>query len=113
MIVREIRFLLQAVMLVNSGKLPKFNSAMEYGWYQKNVYPVLDKLAEKIADREGTLVNQHPFVIYNALRNSRRFSSPELIGFLDELLAIDRSFKSSAQDPRLLLENFLIKACKN
>lgn len=111
MIVREIRFLLQARILVNSGKLPKFNSGMEYGWYQKNIYPAVNDLADNLTKREGFLISQHPFVIYNALRNSSRFSYQTLIGCLDELLEIDRGFKSSAKDPQLLLENFLIKAC--
>lgn len=111
MIVREIRFLLQAKILVNSGKLPKFNSSMEYGWYQKNIYPAVNDLADKFTKKEGILVSQHPFVIYNALRSSSRFSYQTLIDCLEELLEIDRGFKSSARDPQLLLENFLIKSC--
>jgi DNA polymerase III delta subunit len=57
------------------------------------------------------LINKHPFVIYNALRNCGHFSYPGLVNFLDELLELDRAFKSSATDPQLLLESFLIKAC--
>ncbi|OPY84654.1 MAG: DNA polymerase III subunit delta [Smithella sp. PtaU1.Bin162] len=111
MLVREIRFLLQARILVNSGKLPKFNSSMEYGWYQKNIYPLINDLAENFTKREGILTGQHPFVVYNALRNASRFSYQSLLGYLDELLKLDREFKSSAKDPQLLLEHFLIKAC--
>jgi DNA polymerase III subunit delta len=111
MIIREFRFLLQALILVNSGKLPKFNSNMEYGWYQKNIYSAVSSIAERFTRREGFLVGQHPFVIYNALKNCSRFSNETLVGLLDELLEIDRRFKSSVNDPQLLLENFLIKAC--
>lgn len=111
MIVREIRFLLQARILINSGKLPKFTGQMEYGWYQKNVYPVVNDLFGEFRKKEGLLAGQHPFVIYNALRNSSRFSYRALLGYMDELLEIDRALKSSAKDPQLLLENFLIKAC--
>jgi DNA polymerase III delta subunit len=57
------------------------------------------------------LTSKHPFVIFNALRNCGRFSYPMLVSYLDDLLEIDRGFKSSAGDPQLLLENFLIKAC--
>jgi DNA polymerase III subunit delta len=111
MIIREIRFLLQARILVNSGKLPPLNRNMEYGWYQKNIHPVLSDLVNSFTKKEGLLISQHPFVVYNALRNSIRFSFDALVGFLDELLEIDRAFKSSAHDPQLLLEKFLIKAC--
>jgi DNA polymerase III subunit delta len=111
MIVREIRFLLQARILVDSGKLPQLKNNMEYGWFQKNVYPVLGELGVSMAKRDGLLFSQHPFVVFNALRNCGRFSYPRLINFLDELLELDRSFKSSASSPQLLLEMFLIMAC--
>jgi DNA polymerase III subunit delta len=111
MIVREIRFLLQARILVDAGKLPAFKNNMEYGWFQKNVYPALSELKDSMVNLSGLLFSQHPFVIYNAWRNCGRFSYPGLVNFLDELLELDRAFKSSATDPQLLLESFLIKAC--
>jgi DNA polymerase-3 subunit delta len=111
MISREIRLLLQARILVVSGKLPKINNNMEYGWFTKNIYPELNKLTKADAKSEDLLVRKHPFVIFNALRNCERFSYPVLVGFLDDLLEIDRAMKSSAVEPQLLLENFLIKAC--
>ncbi|MGV8058318.1 MAG: DNA polymerase III subunit delta [Smithellaceae bacterium] len=111
MIVREIRFLLQAKILANSGELPKFNSNMEYGWFQKNIHPALRELAATKDLPNDFLTSKHPFVIFNALRNCGRFSYPVLVGYLDDLLEIDRGFKTSARDPQLLLENFLIKSC--
>jgi DNA polymerase III subunit delta len=111
MIIREIRFLLQAKILVNSGKLPKFNTSMEYGWFQKHILPALNELAAQKDLPKDFLTSKHPFVIFNALRNCGRFSYPVLLDYLDDLLEIDRGFKSSARDPQMLLENFLIKAC--
>lgn len=111
MLVREIRLLLQARILVDSGKLPKFTPAMEYGWFQKVLYPTVGELNNTMAKREGLIFNQHPFVVYNALRNCIRFNNTRLIKFLDDLLELDRAFKSSASSPQLLLEMFLIKAC--
>lgn len=111
MIVREIRLLLQARILVNSAKLPKINNNMEYGWFSKNIHPRLIELAGTMDLPKDFLINKHPFVIFNALRNCGRFSYPVLVGYLDCLLDIDRAMKSSATAPQLLLENFLIKAC--
>ena len=111
MIVREIRLLLQARILVNSAKLPKINNNMEYGWFSKNIHPALIELAGQMDLPKDFLINKHPFVIFNALRNCGRFSYPVLVGYLDCLLDIDRAMKSSATAPQLLLENFLIKAC--
>ena len=112
MIVREIRLLLQARILVDSGKLPKFNHHMEYGSFQKNILPVLSGFADTMSMPKDFLTNKHPFVVFNALRNCSRFTYPRLINFLDELLELDRSFKSSASSPQLLLEMFLIRACE-
>lgn len=112
MISREIRLLLQAAILTESGSIPRFSSAMEYGSFQKNIYPVVQKLAEKISRKEDVLPNKHPFVIFNALRHCQRFSSPVLIRYLDDLLDMDRALKSSAVEPQMLLERFLIKACQ-
>ncbi len=111
MLVKEIRFLLQARILVDAGKMPAFKKNVEYGWFQKNVYPKLNEIAQSIPKFDGLLFSQHPFVIYNACRNCGNFSYPSLVNFLDTLLEIDRAFKSSAAEPQFLLENFLIKAC--
>ncbi|KQC10178.1 MAG: hypothetical protein APR62_12565 [Smithella sp. SDB] len=111
MLVREIRLLLQARILVDSGKLPKFTSSMEYGWFQKVLYPAVGELNSSTAKREGLIFSQHPFVVYNAMRNCIRFTNSRLIKFLDDLLDLDRAFKTSASSPQLLLEMFLIKAC--
>ncbi|PKN10188.1 MAG: DNA polymerase III subunit delta [Deltaproteobacteria bacterium HGW-Deltaproteobacteria-7] len=111
MISREIRMLLQASVLVRSGKLPRITPSMEYGSFQKNVYPAVLGLAPDASRKEDLLVNKHPFVIYNALKHCSRFSYPVLLNYLDDLLKMDRAMKSSATDPQLLLERFLIKAC--
>jgi DNA polymerase-3 subunit delta len=111
MISREIRLLLQASILVRSGKLPRVTPNMEYGSFQKNIYPAVTELAPGISRKDDLLVNKHPFVIYNALRHCGRFSYPDLMNYLEDLLDMDRAMKSSATDPQLLLERFLIKAC--
>jgi len=111
MISREIRLLLQASILINSGRLPKINPAMDFAWFQKNVYPAVAQLAATFSPKDDVLVRKHPYVVFNALRNCKRFSYPVLVGYLDDLVNIDRGMKSSATDPQLLLERFLMKAC--
>ena len=111
MISREIRLLLQASLLVRSEKLPGITPNMEYGSFQRNIYTAVTGLVPDVSRKDDLLVNKHPFVIYNALRNCSRFSYPVLLNYLDDLLDMDRAMKSSATDPQLLLERFLIKAC--
>lgn len=111
MIVREIRLMLQARVLMDSGKLPKFNQNMDYGLFQNVIYPAFGELNTSAGKREGLIFSQKPYSVYNALRNCVHFTSLRLVGLLDELLEMERAFKSSAADPELLLEMFLIKAC--
>ena len=58
-----------------------------------------------------TLANQHPYVIYNALRNSARYPLGELLSRMRRVLAADVAMKSAGQEPRLLLERLLIDLC--
>jgi DNA polymerase III subunit delta len=110
MIVREIRLLLQAKLLLASGRLNAFGAAMDYGRFQKAVYPALKQAG---ADEEQVdLVSQHPFVVYQCLKNAGRFTVSELTGYLVMLARIDLALKSTAQEPRLLLERFLLAVCR-
>lgn len=112
MIVREVRMLLQAKLFLQSGKLVSYNVRLDYTRFQKTVYPRCKDLAAATSgeDRSG-LAAQHPYVIYNALRNAERFTSAALIAALETLLSIDISLKSTGRDPRLALERFLIGFC--
>ncbi|MDI6775888.1 MAG: DNA polymerase III subunit delta [Syntrophales bacterium] len=114
MIMREIRFLLHAKIFINSGRLSPFNPGMDYSQFQRAVYPLLKEgsgYSGKKESGEG-LTAQHPYVIYNTLRNSERFSCKALVNYLEYLVDMDIALKSTMRDPKLLLEKFLIKVCE-
>jgi DNA polymerase-3 subunit delta len=111
MITREIRFLLHAKLLIASGRLKGFSATMDYGRFQKSVYPSLKQGAGE-KEEQVDLVSQHPFVVYQALKNADRFTRAELAGYLEMLVRIDLALKSTGQEPRFLLERFLLSVCK-
>jgi hypothetical protein len=74
MLSREIRLLLQARVMVDSGKLPKFNQSMDTA-VSDTVFPVFSALKHRQKKRYPIL-NQHPFSVFNALRNCVRFTPP-------------------------------------
>jgi DNA polymerase III subunit delta len=114
MITREVRFLLQAQLLIRSGRLTAFDPSMDYGRFQKVLYPQIKSRAADEGKKSGEkagLAGQHPYVIYNALRNSGRFSYDSLLGYLEALVEMDRVFKTTARDPKLALERFIIAMC--
>jgi DNA polymerase-3 subunit delta len=111
MITKEIRFLLHAKLLIASGRLKGFSANMDYGRFQKSVYPSLKQGAGEREDQVD-LVSQHPYVVYQALTHAGRFSQVELAGYLEMLVRIDLALKSTGQEPRLLLERFLLAVCR-
>ena len=112
MIVREVRLLFQAKLLIASGRLGTFQPGIDYGLFQKSVYPAIRKIAGEGEDAIA-LASQHPFVVYQALKNAGRFSRAELAGYMERLARTDLALKTTAQDSRLLLERLLIAVCGN
>lgn len=111
MLVREIRHLLHARLLVDSGRLSGVERDMDYGRFQRQVYPGIKSALGESGKKEDTLVGQHPYVIYQALKNTRRFSKAELIAALEALAEMDLTFKSTARDPATALERFVVGFC--
>lgn len=109
MIAREVRFLLQGHVLLESGKIAAFRPRMEYGGFQAGVYPAVKALARP---KGAGLANQHPYVIYKTLGNAGRFSRQELVGYMGRLADLDRAMKSSGIDPELALRRLLVEMCR-
>lgn len=112
MITREIRILLRAKILIDSGRLGSFNPGMDFGQFQKMVYPALTNIYGDDGMEGLALMPKSPFPAYQTLTHAGRFSQMELIGYLEMLLRIDVALKSTGQNPRLLLERFLLSVCK-
>lgn len=110
MIIREIRFLLHAKWLVLSGCLGAFNRRMDFAQFQRTVLPLLKEWSSATGNTLE-LAGQHPYVIYNALKFSDRFSREKLNSYLDDLLDVDLALKTTGQDPRLLMERLVIRLC--
>ena len=110
-LVREVRHLLHACLLIDSGRLTGYTREMDYGRFQKQVYPALKSAVGSSGKKEDNLTGQHPYVIYQALRNARRFSKESLIASLEALAEMDLAFKSTARDSALALERFVLRFC--
>lgn len=122
MVARELRLLLHAGMVIRSGKLGAYDKNLDYARFQKSVYPVIRALAGESdkSDKSGKsekkeggaeFIRQHPYVMFHALKYSQGFSFDALVGYLEELVNMDVAFKSTARDPRFMLERFIMKVC--
>jgi DNA polymerase-3 subunit delta len=112
MIAREIRLLLQGKILIRSEVLPPFSPRMSFNQFQQSIYPHIKDLGNGKGRKTKSLVTQHPYVIYNALRNSEQFTYDELIGYLDTISSIDVTLKTTGRDPKLLVERLLVEICR-
>jgi DNA polymerase III subunit delta len=115
MMAREIRLLLHAGILIKSGKLDSFNAKTDYVRFQKSIYPRFREwtVANGKKDAGSEFFRQHPYVMYQALKNSKRFSFGDLRGFLGELVDMDIALKSTSKNPRMLLERFIVSVCSS
>ncbi|MBN1380699.1 MAG: DNA polymerase III subunit delta [Deltaproteobacteria bacterium] len=111
MLVREVRLLLHGKIYATSDLFTSFDNKMDYNRFQKNVYPDIKKIAAAKGKGGKHLAGMHPYVIYNTLKNADRFSTDNLISYLEELASIDMVFKTTARDPKLLLERFIVRFC--
>jgi DNA polymerase III delta subunit len=91
--------------------LKSFDHQMDFNKFQKTVYPRLKETT--IGKNKGgkPLSGMHPYVLYNTLKNAGLFSMDKLIHCQDELVEIDIAMKTTAKDPKLLLERFIINFC--
>ena len=112
MIGREIRLLLQGRILLKSGHLPSFQTGMNFNKFQRVVYPEIKRLNDKQEKKSRGLIGQHPYVIYNALKNAESFSYNELVGYLEQISNIDVTLKTTGKDPELTIQRLLIEICK-
>jgi len=112
MIAREVRLLLQANIILESGEIPAFRPGMDYGSFQAGIYPLVKNMADKYGRKGKWLATQHPYVIYKTLKNAGRFSREELIGYMKRLADLDLAMKSSGIDPQLALKRLLTGMCR-
>ncbi|MDQ5984511.1 MAG: hypothetical protein CSYNP_00206 [Syntrophus sp. SKADARSKE-3] len=114
MLARELRFLLQAkILLLHFPPLGGFDSRMDYNSFSGRIYPKIKTLIPSAANQtQGVeLAGLHPYVIFNTIKNSGRFSYDALVLCLEQLAEVDVAMKTSAKNPRLLLERFILSVC--
>lgn len=112
MVVREIRHILHARIFIDRGLAGSFTGNMDYRTFQRSVYPDLKNLAAAGGKKDKGFLGQHPYVVFQALRHTLKFSREEAASFFDHLARMDLEMKTTGKDPAILLERFLIDVCR-
>ena len=112
MIAREIRNLLQGKLIIQAEILSAFHRQMDFKTFQHAVYPEIKKMGTQRGKKNRTLNSQHPYVIFNALKNADRFSFDELVRYLEYISDIDLALKTTGKDPKLTIERLIVEMCQ-
>lgn len=106
-VVKQIRKLILSKDVAGRLGRGTWRKGMDYRAFQRAVLPELQK-------HEGLLptTTVHPFVLYKTLLQAENFSFDELTQGLACCLDTDRRLKSSGQDPKLVLEDLVIRLCE-
>jgi DNA polymerase-3 subunit delta len=106
-ITNAMRRLLMAKELLDRVSEAPGRVWQDFGAFSAQILPRL-----KEAPLPEILSKTHPFVLFQTLKTSRKFSSSQLISALQILHEADRRIKTSAATPTSLLEDFIFSFCK-
>jgi DNA polymerase-3 subunit delta len=112
MIAREIRNLLQGKLIIQAGILTAFHQNMDFKTFQNSVYPQIKNIGNTHGKKTRTLSSQHPYVIFNALKNTDRFSFDELVRYLEYMSELDLALKTTGRDPKLAIKRLIVEMCQ-
>jgi len=115
MLTRQIRFLLQAKLLLERGDLKSDALQMSYDAFQQRVYKklspeLMDELPES---KQLNVLKQHPYSLYIILRQVRNFTVQELIKAMERLLEADVQLKTGQLTPKLVVEMLVMDLVSN
>lgn len=105
-IARELRLLLLARDCLSGSLAGVWTARTQYTAFRDRLLPALD------AGEREALGNVHPYVLYQCLQNASRTTTRALQRGILGLQALDVLFKSTACDPRLRLEAFVLDMCR-
>ena len=115
MLTRQIRFFLQAKLMLENGDLKPEVAQMSYDAFQKRVYKSLpSQLIDRLPDSPKlNFLKQHPYSLHLTLQQARNFTVEELTKAMKRLLEADIQLKSSRLTPELVIEMLVMDLINN
>ena len=111
MITRQIRLMLQAKLLIQSGGLNNL-ARMDYSGFISAYRKLPAELSAQLPkDKRFNLLKQSPYPVYLAFRQQNNFTLQELLAAMERLLEADIQLKSSQHTPDLILEQLVVDLC--
>lgn len=113
MIIRQIRLMLQARLLLEQGIIEQNATRMRYNDF-KNYFGKLPSSASKQLpkSKKYNILKQNPYAAFKIIQSVNHFDTDELIKYLEVLLNADIQLKSSASSPKTVLEQVIFELSK-
>lgn len=106
LVAREVRILLIARESIDALGKGVWRKGTAYAVFQSRVLPEIDPQSK------AAFGKIHPFALYRKFEDAAQIPSTSLRRALADLATLDVRFKSSAGDPGLLLESFVVAFCR-
>ena len=115
MLTRQVRFLLQAKLLIESGDIKQDVLQMSYDAFQQRAHRKLSaELSDKLPDsKQLSILKQHPYPFYRTLRQAKNFTVQELVKAMERLLEADIQLKTGSLTPELVIEMLVMDLCSS
>jgi DNA polymerase III subunit delta len=107
LIARELRILLLVGDCLTGALAGKWHQRVSFATFRDRLWPEVGEEEQK------AFAGVHPYVVYLALQNASRTDTSDLQRGLLQLQQLDIKLKSSAGDPRILFEAFVLDLCRS
>jgi len=113
MIIRQIRLMLQAKLLVEQEIIKSSAVRMRYDDFKNYFSKLPSSASQQLPEsRQHNLLKQNPYAAYKILQSIDQFSTDELIKYMEILLKADIQLKSSESSPKTVLEQVIFDLCE-
>jgi DNA polymerase-3 subunit delta len=107
LIARELRILLLAGDCLTGALAGKWGPRVSFATFRDRLWPEVSEETQK------AFAGVHPYVVYLAVQNASRTDTSDLQRGVFQLQQLDIKLKSSAGDPRILFEAFVLDLCRS
>ena len=113
MIIRQLRFMLQAKLIAGKKGLRPLRNRMRFPEFTKSIFqPLTEEMAELLPKSPtDNILKQNPYVAYKIFQALHAFTAEDLITAIEKTLIVDTQLKTSGQDETGILEQLVCELC--
>lgn len=113
MIMRQLRFTLQAKLIAGRKGLRPLPSRMLLSKFTENIFqPLAEEMGSLLPKSPSdNILKQNPYVAYKVFQTLHAFSAEELVAAIEKTLIVDTQLKTSQENEMGILEELVCELC--